>query len=276
MFADLDESIRQLLVQQGNLNSGEVDIAFDMPTRDWSASISKPTVNLYLYDVRENLEIRNPVPWQVRPGPNNTAIKSRPDVKVDVSYNITAFATTIEDEHRLLSRVLLTLFQHPVLPNELLQGVVAEQEIQTSTAKSSGVFQSPTDYWGALDNDIRPSVDYRLTFRMDLSQEISVGIVLTSQFKVGQIDRKDGTVEFEDLPYQIGGRIHQSGDPEAGIPDVSVTLLERALDTITDDTGRYTFAGVPPGQYTLVISAPDMDERREQIEVPNGSYDVGL
>ena len=37
MFVDLDESLRQLLVERGSLNSGEIDISFDMPTRDWAA-----------------------------------------------------------------------------------------------------------------------------------------------------------------------------------------------------------------------------------------------
>ncbi|MBI2930806.1 MAG: DUF4255 domain-containing protein [Planctomycetes bacterium] len=61
------------------------------------------------------MELKNPVAWNVRPGPNNTAIKSRPDVRVDLTYRITAFASAVEDEHRLLARVLLTLFQHPLL-----------------------------------------------------------------------------------------------------------------------------------------------------------------
>ena len=59
-------------------------------------------------------------------------------------------------------------------------------------------------------------------------------------------------------------------------PAESGTLLERALDFITDDEGRYKFSNVPPGQYTLVIVAPGKEERREGIEVPSGSYDVGL
>lgn len=277
MFADLDESIRRMLAERGNLNSGEIDIAFDMPTRDWAAGISKPTINLYLYDVREDLEFRNPVPFKVRPGPNNTAIKSRPDVFVDLSYNVTTFANSIEDEHRLLSRTLLTLLQNPVLPPDLLQGQVAGQQIQTFVAKSNDVMQSPADYWGAIDNDIRPSIDYKLVMSMDISTEISVGLVLTSQFKVGEMDKRNGAVEYYDeLPLSFGGKIHQSGDLEAGLPGIKVSLLERALDSVTDDQGRYAFHSVPPGQYTLVISGPDVDERREQIEVPSGSYDVGL
>ena len=81
MFADLDESIRLLLVEQGNLNSGEIDISFDMPTREWAGSISKPTVNLYLYDVRENSQKRNPTPWTIRKGA--TAVKAAGTIHTD-------------------------------------------------------------------------------------------------------------------------------------------------------------------------------------------------
>ena len=63
------------------------DIAFDLPSRDWAAGVSKPTLNLYLYDIRECHDLKNPSPWVTRPGPNNTAIKSRPDVRVDLTYN---------------------------------------------------------------------------------------------------------------------------------------------------------------------------------------------
>ena len=48
MITDLDETIKQLLIQKGALEPAEVDISFETPKREWSASISKPTVNLYL------------------------------------------------------------------------------------------------------------------------------------------------------------------------------------------------------------------------------------
>lgn len=277
MFADLDESIRTLLVERGNLNSGEIDIAFELPSRDWAASISKPTINLYMYDLRENMQLRNPTAWNVRRGPDNTAIKSRPDIRLDLSYNITAFANSVGDEHRLLARLLVTLLQNPGLPDDVLQGLVVGQEIPTTVAQESQVFQTPADFWGSIDNDIRPSIDYRLTVNLDLTQEIEVGLVLTSQFNVAQINGRNGMVrDIEKMALSFGGKIHRSGDTEAGIPGTKVTLLERALDSITDDDGRYQFGNVPPGHYTLVIVAPGMGEHREGIEVPSGSYDVGL
>ena len=35
------------------IKKAEVEIAFDRPTRDWSSRLSKPTLNLFLFDVRE-------------------------------------------------------------------------------------------------------------------------------------------------------------------------------------------------------------------------------
>ena len=276
MISDVDESLRRLLTERGNLNSGEVDISFDQPTREWAGGVSKPTVNLYLYDIRENTELRDPTPWKVRTGPNNTAVKSRPEPRIDLTYSITAFANASEDEHRLLSRILLTLFQHPVMPEEVLRGAVSGQEIRASVAQAGDVMQTPADYWGALDNDIRPAIDYRLTVRLDLSQEITAGMVLTSTFKVQQVVDGGVVAGSREPSHQIGGRIHRRDDRESGVSGATVTLLERALRTTTGEDGRYTFSRIPAGAYTIVVSAPGMDEQRERIEVPSGSYDVAV
>ena len=276
MFVDLDETLRQLLVERGGLNSGEIDISFDMPTRDWAASISKPTVSLYLYDIRENAELRNPTAWTVRPGPNNTAVKSRPDVRVDVTYRVTAFANAVEDEHRLLARVMLTLLQYPVLPMELLQGEITGQEIKTSAAQGDSVLPSPADYWGAMDNNIKPSIDFKATISLNLNQEITTGLALTSKVLLGRIENGNGMTDVKQLPYLIGGRVFRANDPEQAVAEAQVTLLERGLDTITDAQGRYQFSGLTEGRYTLVVTAPDLAEQRREIQVPGENYDVGL
>ena len=36
----------------------DVDVVFDAPTKDWAARRNAPTVNLYLYDIREDLRRR--------------------------------------------------------------------------------------------------------------------------------------------------------------------------------------------------------------------------
>lgn len=275
MFAEIDDSIPQLLVEKGNLDNGEVDIAFQKPTRQWEAGVSRPTINVYLFDIRENTELKNPNPWVVRQGPGNSAVKSRAEIRMDLTYKIAAFATTVEDEHRLLARTLVTLLQNPVLPQEVLDSSLAGQEIP-GTVVSSALTQNRAEYWNAMNNDVRPTLDYRVTTRIDLSQETEVGLALTSH---SQVSRKEGQAETgpeAQMRFRIGGRIHWTANPEDGLPGATVTLVERGLDTTTDQLGRFVFGRVPAGSYTLEISAPGMEKVTSVIRVPSPHYDVSI
>ena len=58
MIHDLDETLRELLVTTVPIDPLAVDITFTMPGKDWATAITKPTVSLFLYDIRENAELR--------------------------------------------------------------------------------------------------------------------------------------------------------------------------------------------------------------------------
>ena len=58
MIHDVDESLRAL-VRRDALNGSGVEVAFDAPTKDWVARRNAPVVNLYLYDIREDLSRRD-------------------------------------------------------------------------------------------------------------------------------------------------------------------------------------------------------------------------
>ena len=141
------------------------------------------------------------------------------------------------------------------------------------TAQPDGIFKNPADFWGALDQSLKASIDYRLTVTMELGQEITSKLVLTKRLEV--VERGKDRPK-EELALQIGGRVHEQSEPTSGLAGVEVTLLERSLDTVTDDEGRFGFSRVPPGKYTLVITAPGQRERRREIQVPSDDYDIGL
>ena len=46
MISDLDETIKQLLKREGELDPTEIDIVFEMPDREWSGKVTKPTFNV--------------------------------------------------------------------------------------------------------------------------------------------------------------------------------------------------------------------------------------
>ena len=57
MIHDVDESLRAL-VRRDALNGSTVEVAFDAPTKDWVAKRNAPTIDMYLYDIREDLARR--------------------------------------------------------------------------------------------------------------------------------------------------------------------------------------------------------------------------
>nr|BFE49319.1 hypothetical protein GCM10017745_27460 [Saccharothrix mutabilis subsp. capreolus] len=54
---EVDEALRRM-VRDDALRGTDVEVAFDAPTKDWAARRNAPTVNVYLYDIREDLRRR--------------------------------------------------------------------------------------------------------------------------------------------------------------------------------------------------------------------------
>ena len=128
MIDELDEALRQLFIRELPIKNNEVDIAFDQPKREWSARLSRPTINLFLHDVRENVKLRQ-TQFQREPerGQSGQAIIPFNFLRLDLHYIITVWATEPEDEHRLLSRTVLVLFRYQELPRDLVPETLQNQ-----------------------------------------------------------------------------------------------------------------------------------------------------
>ncbi|NES67113.1 MAG: DUF4255 domain-containing protein, partial [Okeania sp. SIO2D1] len=122
MLQHLDNTLKSLLEREIPVFPGtqtEVSISFDTPYQ--GAIKEKPAINCFLYDVRENLELRDSS-WLVERQSNGKALKKRPPARVDCSYLITAWPTEedksnyIKDEHELLGEVMKVLLRHRKIP----------------------------------------------------------------------------------------------------------------------------------------------------------------
>ena len=55
MIADLDVGLRDLLIAQLRRHGfDDVDVVFDTPTSEWASQLTRPTVNLFLCDLRKS------------------------------------------------------------------------------------------------------------------------------------------------------------------------------------------------------------------------------
>ena len=276
MIDDLDEALRQFLIRELPILNGEVDIEFDQPKREWSARVSRPTLNLFLYDIRENQKLRQTQPmWENELNPEGVTIQRRKPVRLDLYYMITAWATEPEDEHRLLSRTLMTLFRFPNVPNEHLPESLQVQgkNIPMMIAQYHEL-QNPTDFWSVLDNEMRPGLSFVLTLSIDPYTPVSVPLVSSRDLRVGpsgnpsrrQLDLAADAEQF----WTIGGSLTSKSPME--FEQVRMTLVERGQAVAVQPGGRFTIGQLRTGTYTLEVAAGDSPARRYYISVPAPDY----
>jgi hypothetical protein len=184
MIDDLDRTLETLLKR--GLPPGlveQVTISFHTPNDQFPPStVALPAVNLFLYDVRENRDLRV-AEWTVEKMPDGTARQTRPPVRIDCSYLITAWPSEASssapfDEHRLLSEVMRVMLRHPTLPPQVLQGSLVDQGVAPYTvALQSGHFQNLGEFWQALGGRPRAALNYTVTLALQVGQPQELGPV---------------------------------------------------------------------------------------------------
>ncbi|APU16193.1 MULTISPECIES: DUF4255 domain-containing protein [Actinoalloteichus] len=163
MIHEVDEGLRRLLTAEV-FPGGEIDVAFDAPTRDWAARRTSPTINVFLYDIREDATRRRSNPTAEFAADGLTITRREPPRWFQLSYLVSAWTTRPQDEHRLLSAVLGCLIRHDVLPAAHLGGTLAELGLGVSldAAGPVGENRSAADLWSALGGELKAAVDLRV------------------------------------------------------------------------------------------------------------------
>jgi uncharacterized protein DUF4255 len=164
VIEDVDESLRAL-VRRDALNGSGVEVAFDAPTKDWAARRNTPTVDLYLYDIREDLR-RREVAWEeVRDKSGRVTDRRPPPRHYKLSYLVTAWTQRPEDEHRLLSTLLSCFIRNETIPKDMLAGSLAGTDlpVYTTIALPPPQDRSLSDVWTALGGELKPSLDLVVT-----------------------------------------------------------------------------------------------------------------
>ena len=174
MIHEVDEALRRLVERE--LDSSGVEISFEAPTRDWAARRSAPTLDLYLYDIREDRLRRNVAREPVHDEHGIVVGRRRPPRMFKLSYLVTAWTQRPEDEHRLLSTILACALRYDALPRDILSGSLSEQPLNmpVTVALPPPEDRAISDVWTALGGELKPSLDLVITAPVD-SQAVYAG-----------------------------------------------------------------------------------------------------
>ena len=182
MIHDVDNTLEGLLEQELPPTMVEqVTISFATPDDQFPPQgVNLPAIDLFLYDVRENRDLRSNE-WQIERGSDGTATKRRPPVRVDCSYLITAWASDSapnpsQDEHRMLGAVMEVLLRHTTIPAGILQGSLEGQEPPLpAVTLHPGRLQSVSEFWQASGGKPRAALNYTVTIGVEAQKPVEAG-----------------------------------------------------------------------------------------------------
>src|SRR3954447_24651986 len=171
----LDESLETFLRAVVPLPARDVDVAFDAPDGEWSAALStRPTVDLYLWDVRPNLAERD-YGEMIIEEQDGRRYRRHPLPRVDCRYLVTAWTSEVRDEHSLLGDVLYALLLNPVIGIDHLRGGFTEVRPQPTMRLRSGDGSENSDFWSALGGQLKPGLDLVVTVTVDAAMRAVAG-----------------------------------------------------------------------------------------------------
>ncbi|MFD5426757.1 DUF4255 domain-containing protein [Streptomyces sp. NPDC127084] len=195
MIHEVDEVLKRIL-GGGALTGSGIDISLDAPTRDWAARRNAPTVNAYLYDIREDVARRQRGTTPVTDHRGVVLKHRQPPRWFRLSYLVTAWTKQPQDEHRLLAAVLATLIPRELLTPAELPGSLGALDLSVplSVAGIQTESRSRAEIWSALGGELKPSLDVVVTAPFPAVPEYDAGPPVTEGAGV-RVRGIDGTLE---------------------------------------------------------------------------------
>jgi Pvc16 N-terminal domain/Carboxypeptidase regulatory-like domain len=265
-IADLDEALRELLRGELDRHGFEgVEIAFEAPSKEWSGKLTSPTVDLFLYDLREAAE-RAEANTSERRG-NGQALVSPPPLRLELTYAVTAWTKAVEDEHRLLSQVLTILFSHARLPDDVLNGGPGLREATTSVGRPR---EEKADFWTSVGGQYKASIDYVVHFKLESGATFVRGPEVRMQTVRTRLSEGPAGTMVE--LHRLGGTVT---DPDGRpVADAWVAMPEVGRWAASDRDGRFRLDRIQPGEHRIVARTADGGEAALSVKVPGERADL--
>lgn len=280
MIYELNETLKEFLLSEMPVRKGDIDIEFDLPKREWSSRLSKPTLNIFMYDVLENVELRGSEQWTQTDNEDGTVTLHRNPVRINFYYLITSWAKEIQDEQQLLSTAMMALMRQPFISEELLPELLKNQPVpirlevlqNKSLAKMS-------DFWSTIENDPHPGIRLTVTLTIDPYKPMTAPRVATSEVRFRQNpspettkpeDRERKSVASKSYISVRGKLISQKYSPST----LKLVLKETGKEIPVLEDGEFALQRLTHGTYHLDIIFNDRILRHEKFVVPIAKLEI--
>jgi hypothetical protein len=295
----VDNVLRRLFRTQVAGIAVDQQVGFDPPNDQWRKHVgglgSRPGLNVYLADLRENRKLRSNARTRVHQ--NGWLAEVPAPARVDCHYLISAWSPAsatpqvepTQDEHDLLYAVTVALMdESPLNPRRVYRTASPTPawppeylpffgtDLPTEVLPVEG-FPKYAEFWGTMGqvSPWRPTVYVVVTVPVvSRAPAVAGPPVTTVRTDAGLSGSRAGA----DTLYVVGGAVRTAAGAAVGRAWVALetTANIRLQQADADPQGRFSFAGLPAGRYRLRFAAPGRAARTSDVDVPSpvGAYDL--
>ncbi|WP_291428819.1 DUF4255 domain-containing protein [Deinococcus sp.] len=169
MIDEVQQSLKELVYTEASLPRDALDIRFAAPTPSWVSGLTRPTLNFFMHDLRENASLRS---MEFTNGHSGLGVtRTLAPRRMDLRFLVTVFFKAQldelgRDEWQVLWRVLAALMRQDEWEDRYLPAAARDTGLGilgliTPGDASGGVFSS-------LGQTVRPHLNYTVTVPLDL------------------------------------------------------------------------------------------------------------
>ncbi len=239
MLAAIDESLEAFLRAVAPLSAVDIDVSFQPPDDEWAAKLTRPTVNLFLWDIRRS--VGRAVAGVENAERNGQMVRRMALPRVEMRYYVSVWTTEHDDERALISALAVALLGHAEIPGAFVTSSLAGLPSPLLALSRAG------------DSDV-----YTLNSKMKLGLQLTVtaaidtgaGTPLAPAVGELSLSTEDRTSGAKNAPLRrIAG---ECADPEA----VGATVRSpRGIATV-NSAGRFLISAQPGDELVLELDPP--------------------
>ena len=226
------------------LSATDIDVAFDAPDRDWAAKLTRPTVNLFLWDIRRSSTrsktgmttvMRNGAPQHQSAYP-----------VVELRYVVTAWTSDLGDERALLGGLTRSLLSFSGIPRQYCSDALEHLEAPGLSMARAG--EDHMDVFKALDGKLKPGLNIVIATQFDTDVSLPRPVPRSEPSKQPWAGRR---VQSN---VAVGWRARSPTPPTAA---QSVPCVRCPGDATTvNDVGQFLLRALPGDEIIVELDPP--------------------
>ncbi|MFN3254062.1 MAG: DUF4255 domain-containing protein [Ilumatobacter sp.] len=252
MLEHIDDSLEALLRATVPLSATDVDVAFEAPDRDWSAKLTRPTVNIFLWDIRRSTQHANSgLRTVVRDG---VRVHQPAFPVMELRYVVTAWTSDHGDERALLAGLVRSLLAHGQMPSAFVPGGM--RHLEPPRIEVARVGEDHMDVFKALEGKVKPGINIVVSSEFDIGVFTEAGPPVSSiGTAIGRMDTEaTNGIDFSGSTprRRVAGEVLDAERRGA----IGAVVRSSVDSTFVNPTGRFVLKAVDDDEITVDVDPP--------------------